>query len=516
VPRRLPQPQSNTPGDAVEPGSPAFSDRVIDVTPTSASPRYLLALLAILSFAALLRSWELGRQSFWYDEVVTMRLARQSNPLALFRELGRIDATRAPLHPLLLQGWLHCFGPSESAARSLSVLFGVATVVAMAWVGRLAADARVGLWAAWLGATSPLLVQYSRETRMYSLLVLKTCIAWGLLLSFRHRANASRQVAFALVLIALAYTHPLGLLMILTLGWAYWQRRRDYQLKTKQWLVVQVVSAIAIAPWVGRYFDHPPEFLTGRLPLRFLFGLPIGFTGGNAWVLPVAAVLIPVGWIRFHVRLVATNGSGPANRFRAELVVPPTRTARPLLTWFLVPPCFLYFSSLIGPPIFGPARYTLFVGPAYLILLAGGLATVPKTVRFGIALGLALSAAAMMRQSVYAPDLKANWRAAGEAIRADNFPWPVIVISDNDQRNFEVHVAHYYLDPGTPIIAAENVRNDVTRRLIDDAPGLWLAVGTRNGRPIAPIPEPLESEYTLLRRIELPGLRLELRGRAHP
>jgi mannosyltransferase len=89
--------------------------------PTTATRLGWLAL--ILAVATGLRAYQLGRLSFWYDEVVTMRLARSAGPAALIDLLGRIDATRAPLQPLLLQQWLNLFGTSESAGRSFSVIW---------------------------------------------------------------------------------------------------------------------------------------------------------------------------------------------------------------------------------------------------------------------------------------------------------------------------------------------------------------------------------------------------------
>ena len=129
--------------------------------------------------------WQLGQLSFWYDEVVTMRLAQAPGPGALLDRLFEIDATRAPLHPLLLQAWVRLFGSSETSARALSVLCGVVTVALVCWIGRLAFDSQTGLWAAWLAAWSPLLVYYSREARMYAWLVMVTCLCWGLLFSLR-------------------------------------------------------------------------------------------------------------------------------------------------------------------------------------------------------------------------------------------------------------------------------------------------------------------------------------------
>src|SRR3954451_14745991 len=57
-------------------------------------------IAVILAVATALRVFRLSRPSYWYDEVVTMQLARQANPLALLRILPWIDASEAPLQPL--------------------------------------------------------------------------------------------------------------------------------------------------------------------------------------------------------------------------------------------------------------------------------------------------------------------------------------------------------------------------------------------------------------------------------
>src|SRR3954466_4066741 len=76
------------------------------------------ALTAIALLATVLRVAYLDRPSLFYDEVILLRLATQPDPSALLRLLPEIDATRAPLHPLLLQGWVALFGASSLAGRA--------------------------------------------------------------------------------------------------------------------------------------------------------------------------------------------------------------------------------------------------------------------------------------------------------------------------------------------------------------------------------------------------------------
>ena len=113
-----------------------------------------MVLVIILSLAAALRAWKLGQLSFWYDEIVTMRLATAPTLTALLDRLFQIYAT-AQLHPLLLQRWIGLFGSSEAAGRSLSVVCGIVTVGLVYWSGLLVFDRASGLWAAWLAAISP-------------------------------------------------------------------------------------------------------------------------------------------------------------------------------------------------------------------------------------------------------------------------------------------------------------------------------------------------------------------------
>src|SRR4051794_1020364 len=144
--------------------------------PAPVSTWVLLGLLVVV--AAALRLAYLGRTSLGYDEVVQMLMARQPTVAGLFRVFFEIEATRAPLHPLALQGWLRLFGPSDVSGRMLSVVCGIATVPVVHRIARRLYDAPTALWAAYLAAISPILVQYSQETKMYAWLTLATCLAW--------------------------------------------------------------------------------------------------------------------------------------------------------------------------------------------------------------------------------------------------------------------------------------------------------------------------------------------------
>ncbi len=359
-------------------------------------------IAAIVLAAGCLRLFQLGRLCFWYDEVVTMRLARSAGPRALCTRLFQIDATRAPLHPLVLQQWVRVFGASEGAARALSVACGIGTIVLVYAIGQIAFDRATGLWAAWLAALSPLLVVYDREARMYAWLVMFTCLAWYLLLSLRRRFSAMRAVLYVLALAALGYSHPLGLLMLFTVAVAALVGIRGSLRAGKRWLILHAAAVLLVLPWIGNYLDHPPEFVSGRLPLRFLLGTPIGFIGGNSWLLLGLAGLIVFGIVRQVHEAHSVGEEGLARDRSMALAF--------LLLWLIVPPTLLYLYSWLAHPLFGPARYTVFVAPAFLLLVAAGLSKAPAVARYPLAAILPVISALALYPAAFDPNLKADWR----------------------------------------------------------------------------------------------------------
>ena len=75
-----------------------------------------------------------------------------------------------------------------------------------------------------------------------------------------------KSIAYALCLAALVYCHPLGLLMAATLGLGSFLFVRQFFGRWQRWLGVHLAALLLAAPWIRHYFDHDPEFLSGRLP----------------------------------------------------------------------------------------------------------------------------------------------------------------------------------------------------------------------------------------------------------
>jgi mannosyltransferase len=127
-----------------------------------------LAVLTALGVAVRFAS--LGVQSFHHDEVIT---AARVIPGSLIHMLGEVKHSESnpPLYYVVAWGWAKAFGTGEVGLRSLSALFGAATVPLAYCIGAELSNRRAGLIAAALVAVNPMLIWYSQEARSYAFLV---------------------------------------------------------------------------------------------------------------------------------------------------------------------------------------------------------------------------------------------------------------------------------------------------------------------------------------------------------
>jgi uncharacterized membrane protein len=161
---------------------------------------------AIVAIATILRFWNLDFKPLWLDEVITaiFTLGRTYNDIPVGKilpldwintfftwqpsstctsvaEAIRTQSTHPPVFFCLLHQWLALSqGNLHSLAwnlRSLSALAGVANVVAVYALGRLAVSPAAGLMAASLMAVSPFAVYLSQEARHYTVPMLVVSLA---------------------------------------------------------------------------------------------------------------------------------------------------------------------------------------------------------------------------------------------------------------------------------------------------------------------------------------------------
>jgi hypothetical protein len=317
---------------------------------------------------------------------------------------------------------------------------------------------------------------------MYAWLVLLTALSWLVLLSFRQAAGIGRCIVYALLLAALAYSHPLGLFLIAAHGLAYLLTRPALSLTLPRWLMTQLGVLAVIAPWLRRYLDHGTDYPMPRYAIRYLLAVPIEYIGGNSLVLLVCLAIVAVGLVT-----LPRDATGPRH-LRIDRLV----ENMILIVWAAAPPVLMYAYSHIGRPIFGPSRYHLFSAPAYLVLVAHGLTRLPPLLRWPLAAaGLALS---MSLLHAYSPTLKADWRGLAAWLDHQHPPGSTdritLVVHPSDPRfpREPLEAARYYLEPRFRVVADRSTTHDgeISSAVTYDVYCLTSPRATRDDGPTRP------------------------------
>jgi mannosyltransferase len=181
----------------------------------SRNTAFVLLMLVVIA-GTLFRLYLLGERSLYVDEAASIIFARL--PWSAFWKAMWDHEGNMAFYYVLLRGWIH-LGDSETVVRSLSVLFGVATIPATYLLGLRLFGRKAGLLSAVLLAVHAFHIQYSQEARSYSLLlfllVLSTYFFLRSVDSPRHKAYWIAYVLFS----ALAVYSQVFALLVLVAQW---------------------------------------------------------------------------------------------------------------------------------------------------------------------------------------------------------------------------------------------------------------------------------------------------------
>ncbi len=232
-----------------------------------------LPLFILVTVAAYqLRLWQLDALALWFDEGVSITFG--IIPLSDLAAVTRLfDDTNPPAYRALLGMLMHFFGVTAFAARYVSVIFGVLSVVTVyAIVRALQFRPRVATAASLMMAFAPVQVFFSREAKAYTLVqfcLLILALLWLRLfplgktqsrLPQTGRQRAAVILAIWLPALIAFGSHYLSILMLVTinfwmLGWLI-----NYQHKRPEaaaipaaalfWVGAQLAAVGAWMPWV--------------------------------------------------------------------------------------------------------------------------------------------------------------------------------------------------------------------------------------------------------------------------
>jgi hypothetical protein len=397
-----------------------------------------LARVAAISVVALfLRLPGLGA-SFYGDEGFS--LLRDSNTW-----LTPTDDRFRPVYFTLLFLWKQLGFHGEVGLRSLSLLFGVLQIPVGYALGRRLGGKRFAVAFALLLCVDPILVEFSQELRMYSLVTLIALVqAWAFVVATAREAEGRPAlgpwIGFVLAGIVGVYTHLHYWFLLVGFGLAI-LRRRGVALRPG----VAAMAAIAAAylpdvPNVlrfGREGGEQAHLMATDLPSalpKLVVAYLVGFNypqlpdlglerairpsvlGANLGLAILAGVPVLVIGVKL-ARMCASRKPGPAVWLGIEL--------------FAVPVAVSFAAAAVTGRNFVHPKYMVFSSPFLAAVIAAGFLALGRN---AYRLVGAMGAATLLVAYVHflEPDRygrREDWRGAAEhlrgAMRADSELWLV-------------------------------------------------------------------------------------------
>jgi hypothetical protein len=227
------------------------------------SRRRLLAfvLAALIVAAAAIRFSTLAIQSYWDDEAATVTIVK----LGFWDMLRTIPKTEStpPLYYVLAWAWATVFGTSETALRSLSALFGTATVLVVYLAAKQLSSRRVALVATALVAFNPFLVWYSQEARSYALYTFLASVSFLFFVRFLRQPKSGFLWSWAIASALALLSHYFAIFLIAPeAAWLAVSARRR---RGPVFAAIALVAAIGLAliP-LARHQEQKPELMAQR------------------------------------------------------------------------------------------------------------------------------------------------------------------------------------------------------------------------------------------------------------
>ena len=168
----------------------------------------LVATVLITLLGSGIRFHNLGGDSLWLDEILTINVARGGVSEALnVRD-------HPPLFYWLTLGAIHLLDENEFALRLPSLLAGIVSLPLLVTWGRVSRQPIAGLWAAFLLALSPFHLRYTQEARHYALLMMISVATYIFLYLALTRGKWRWWLFFGLSTMANLYTHYSAFLVL--------------------------------------------------------------------------------------------------------------------------------------------------------------------------------------------------------------------------------------------------------------------------------------------------------------
>ena len=352
-------------------------------------------IILLITLLGLFLRLVLANQSLWLDEAASVVIA--SLPVkTLIQSLA--GDFHPPLYYLSLKPWLNLAGQNELLLRLPGIIVGTLTIPALYYLVKLIFVPKkpirleIAHLAALLLALNPLHIYYSQELRMYAFSAFLAVLTWYFLIK-------KNFFTYTILTILSFYTFYLSI-FILVSQWFYvfglYKKRYspkataflrfarsfaraqdDGRRELRLFILSNLLFAISLLPWLPTLFNQLKgggyltqalpgwSALSGSLSIKSLVLIPTKFSLGRISILPKNLYYLVVGLVLSFLSLLLV--------FTLRV-----KRSRVFLLWFFIP-LGLALAVSFFTPILGYWRY-IFLLPAFSVLLAVGIASLPKKV----------------------------------------------------------------------------------------------------------------------------------------
>lgn len=186
----------------------------------------------------------------WYDEACSWFTAIQSFPFGIIDNLKNLDLQHTPLYFFLLHFWIKMFGDGEVSMRTLSLIFGIASVPLVYVLSKKITTKLQALFACALVTVSPILVLFSVEVRMYPIVVFLVLLSLNYLIDFEQKKDTKSLIKLVISNLLIPYTLVGGMLYNISLALCYgiylYNNQKDF---LKKYMIATGIEFALLIPY---------------------------------------------------------------------------------------------------------------------------------------------------------------------------------------------------------------------------------------------------------------------------
>lgn len=317
-------------------------------------------LLSIMILGTWLRFKGLIFNDHWLDELYS---ADFSNPARSFNSMLKItlEDVHPPVYQILLWVWYKLFGFTEYTGRSLSAIIGIAGIYVIYLLGKELFNKYVGLYASLLVSINIFLINYSQETRSYSLFFLLVMLSYMYLSKVLHNPSKKNILLYWVFTIIMFYTHYFSFFLVAIQAVVFLVYTVQFAEDKKKLYIISfwtavlfIVSILPLVPYILAHI-HGEGLGSLNVPSPFFFvSYLISYFGKNIFIIFLGGALSLIYLIR---------GKTLTTKEKFSLIL--------LLIWIILGYLLPYLKSIFSSPLLSP-RYTIVMIPAILLIASYG------------------------------------------------------------------------------------------------------------------------------------------------